>query len=72
MKYISSIFAKVDKAASNRQWESYVCTNPDSEYNQALLNVSVDGTEHKRISWSGCPHGERKVISNAKKTTKTM
>ena len=41
-------------------------------YERALLNVKPDGEKLTRISWSGCPHGERRVTSNAKETTNTM
>ena len=61
IKCISCRFARVDKAASEKNWTAYTCSNPNSEYHMALLNISVDGNKLKRISWSGCVCGERKT-----------
>lgn len=61
IKCISCRFAIVDETASDRDWEAYECSNPKSEYHKSLINISEDGNKHKRISWSGCEHGERKV-----------
>ena len=61
IKCISCRFAKVDKSASDKNWTAYECGNPNSEYHMALLNISVDGNELKRITWSGCACGERKT-----------
>lgn len=72
IKCISCRFAKLDKGASDSKWKAYECSNPKSEYHRALLNVKPDGEKLTRISWSGCPQGERKVTSDAKKTTDTM
>ena len=72
IKCISCRFANEDEYSSDSKWKAYECSNPKSEYHRALLNVKPDGTKLKRISWSGCPHGERKVTSNAKKTNDTM
>jgi hypothetical protein len=36
------------------------CGNPDSEYHKALLNVTPSGDKQQRITWSGCPCGERR------------
>lgn len=72
VKCISCKFAKIDKGASDSKWKAYECSNPKSEYHRALLNVTPDGGQLKRISWSGCPEGERKVKRDAKKTTDSM
>ena len=60
IKCISCRFARVDKAASEKNWTAYECGNPESEYYKALLNVTPDGDQNSRISWSGCACGERK------------
>ncbi len=65
IKCISCRFAQVDEKASDKNWTAYECSNPESDYYKALLNVSVDGNKHARISWSGCIRGERKVEANA-------
>ncbi len=70
MKCISCRFAVVDESASDRDWMAYQCGNPRSVYYKALINISSEGNKHKRISWSGCVHGERKVKTNAKETIK--
>lgn len=70
MKCISCRFAKVDKSASDKDWEAYECGNPKSEYHKSLINISEDGKKHKRISWSGCSHGQRKVKPDARKPKK--
>jgi hypothetical protein len=62
IKCISCKFAKIDESASNSKWDAYECSNPKSEYHRALLNVRPNGEMLKRISWSGCPYGERKEI----------
>jgi hypothetical protein len=72
MKCISCRFAVVDEAASDRDWAAYECGNPKSEYHKSLINIDEEGKKHKRIFWSGCEHGERKVKANAKKTFKTL
>jgi hypothetical protein len=41
-------------------WAAYQCTNIDSEYYKALLNVTVGGDMQTHITWSGCEEGERK------------
>lgn len=60
IKCISCRFAKVDKAASEKNWTAYECGNSESEYYRALLNVTLNGDKNTRISWSGCACGERK------------
>ena len=72
MKCISCRFATIDESASDKHWKAYECGNPKSEYHKSLINISENGDKHKRISWSGCQHGERKVKSIAKETTKTL
>lgn len=72
MKCISCRFASVDKPASDKDWTAYECGNPKSEYHRSLINISVNGDKHKRMSWFGCEHGEMKVRSIAKKTSSTL
>ncbi len=72
MKCISCRFATVDKSASDKDWTAYECGNPESEYHKSLINISEDGKKHKRISWSGCEHGERKVKPGATKTINAL
>jgi hypothetical protein len=72
MKCISCRFAVIDEAASDRDWAAYECGNPKSEYRKSLINIDKEGKKHKRISWSGCEHGERKVKANAKETLKAL
>ena len=72
MECIFCRFATVDELASDKDWTAYQCSNPKSDYYKSLINVSENGDKHKRISWSGCEHGERKVRSIAKKTTNTL
>ena len=59
IKCISCRFARVDEQASEKSWTAYECGNKNSEFYIALLNVSINGDRHKRISWSGCEHGQR-------------
>jgi len=72
IKCISCRFAVVDESASDRDWAAYECGNPKSKYYKALINISPEGKKHKRISWYGCEHGERKVKANAKETFKAL
>ena len=72
MKCISCRFATVDETASDKHWTAYECGNPKSEYHKSLINISENGDKHKRISWSGCKHGERKVKSIAEETTSAL
>ena len=41
-------------------WAAIQCTNPESEYHKALLNVSINGDMQDRVTWSGCIDGERR------------
>ena len=72
MKCISCRFAVVDESASDKHWKAYQCGNPKSQYHKSLINIYENGDKHKRISWSGCEHGERKVRSIAKETKSTL
>ena len=42
------------------KWTAIQCANPKSEYHRALLNVTPDGDMLPRITWEGCPLGERR------------
>jgi len=44
------------------KWAAYRCTNSNSEYYKALLNVSPSGDMQSRITWSGCAGGERRCF----------
>ena len=59
---ISCRYAKVDKKASDKNWTAYECGNEQSEYHKALLNVTSNGDKQHQISWSGCEHGERRIL----------
>lgn len=72
VKCISCRFAVIDAAASHKGWTAYKCGNPRSEYHRALINISPEGKRHKRISWSGCELGERRVKLSAQKTIKAL
>ena len=52
-------FVRPDKAASEKGWTAYECGNRKSEYYKALVNVSLDGDMLRRVTWKGCPCGER-------------
>jgi hypothetical protein len=41
-------------------WAAYQCTNPDSDYHRALLNVTQNGDMQRAITWCGCADGERR------------
>jgi hypothetical protein len=41
-------------------WKAVECGNPESEYYKALLNVTPNGDKQLRVTWSGCPCGERR------------
>ena len=60
IRCISCCFARVDESASDSKWTAYECSNPKSEYHKALLNVTPDGGQIVRISWSGYACGERR------------
>ncbi|MDL2318173.1 hypothetical protein LJC74_03640 [Eubacteriales bacterium OttesenSCG-928-A19] len=53
-------FARRSRAFSDKGWSAYQCRNRESEYFRALLNVSANGDEQHRITWKGCPLGERR------------
>lgn len=72
VKCISCRYAVIDAAASQNGWTAYKCGNPRSEYHRALINISPEGKRHKRISWSGCELGERRVKIGAQKTFKAL
>ncbi len=67
IKCMSCRFVTIDEPASDRDWKAYGCGNPKSEYHKSLINISENGDKHKRISWSGCEHGRRKVKTDATK-----
>ena len=58
IKCISCRFARVDKSLSGTEWTAYECSNINSEYYMALLNINPNGGKKLEISWTGCEHGE--------------
>ena len=42
------------------KWAAIQCTNPDSEYHRALLNVTPAGAKEFCVTWNGCVDGERR------------
>ena len=58
---ISCKYAQPDKHLSEKNWTAYQCVKRDSDYFGCLVNVGANGDKHKRISWGGCEHGERRV-----------
>ena len=48
------------------KWPAIQCTNPESEYYRALLNVTPSGDMQDRVTWSGCVCGEPVERSVAK------
>ena len=61
IKCISCRFAVPDANVSDKHWTAQQCSNPDSEYYNALLNVTPSGDKQFRITWGGCPCGERRA-----------
>jgi hypothetical protein len=37
---------------------AYECSNPESDYYKALLNVNFQGDQQNNITWPGCFYGE--------------
>ena len=56
-KYCS--FVKEDKSVSDGFWTAYECGNSESPYYRLLLNVDPHGNRLCRVTWHGCPFGER-------------
>lgn len=42
------------------KWKAIECGNPVSEYYRGLLNVTSGGDKQTRVTWGGCPLGERR------------
>jgi hypothetical protein len=40
-------------------WKPVKCNCPDSDYYGAWLNITLDGNPQSRVTWTGCPFGER-------------
>ena len=61
-KHTQSCERRFDTICSQQtlNWKAYECTNPDSEYHRALLNVTPSGDRQLRITWGGCADGERR------------
>ena len=60
IRCISCKHTRPDPTVSEGQWTAYQCGNAASEYHKALVNVAINGDRQHRISWSGCPLGERR------------
>ena len=43
------------------KWKAVQCVCSVSPYQYSLLNVTINGDKLKRVSWSGCEHGKRRV-----------
>ena len=43
-----------------KYWTAYMCSNRESEYYHALLNISKYGNPYDCIMWEGCENGERR------------
>jgi hypothetical protein len=41
------------------KWAAIECGYPCSDYYRALLNVTPGGDTRERVTWGGCPCGER-------------
>ncbi len=39
-----------------RSWVGVECSNPDSEYHLALLNITASGSAQAEVTWRGCEH----------------
>ena len=61
-KYKQNCERRIEMICSKQEllWAAIQCTNPESEYHKALLNVSINGDMQDRITWSGCIDGERR------------
>ena len=61
-KYKQSCERRLDMICSKQElvWAAIQCTNPESEYHKALLNVSINGDPQDSVTWSGCIDGERR------------
>ena len=55
-------FVRRDPKASDPFWATYECGNPGSEFYRALLNITPAGDQEERVSWNGCPQGERGCV----------
>lgn len=62
VRCISCRYTRIDKKASDRNWNAYECGNTRSEYHKSLLNVTQNGDKQYRITWAGCEYGERGVV----------
>ena len=39
---------------SYQVWVGIECSNPDSKYYKALLNITKKGTPQSEVTWKGC------------------
>ena len=54
------IYVQPDPTASERNWTAFKCGNPESEFEGALLNVTLHGGKMNEVAWSGCKYGTTK------------
>ena len=59
--YKQSCDRRADMVCSRQtlNWAAIQCTNPDSEFHRCLLNITPSGDKQYRVTWGGCPCGER-------------
>lgn len=57
---VNCIYATEDRKASVGSWTAYECSNPESMFYLALLNVTKCGKKLRQITWSGCDKGKRR------------
>ena len=48
------------RARRKVRWDGVECTNRNSEYYKALLNINPEGKQMLKVTWTGCPLGERR------------
>jgi hypothetical protein len=51
-------YARPDRRVSVKPWIAYACTNRNSEFFKALLNITPEGDHLPGIPWMGCVWGE--------------
>ena len=64
LKTEQSCERRLDAICSQQKlkWAAIQCTHPESEYNRALLNVTPSGDPQDRVTWGGCPLGEKRCV----------
>jgi len=52
-------YAQPDPTASKGKWTAYECSNRESDYYRALLNITEGGAKQDSVTWTGCECGVR-------------